>query len=122
MLKYVYIKAVLLLIGFMVLAGTETAFAESSRAVNGGSAQVHVRFKIVIVPYISINTAEISTGSLAAGSNSSSNVPTKVSIGNTNPSLLKHPSVDKYTFAESPISEHPNALHNDRQNIILCSP
>jgi hypothetical protein len=121
-LKFVHNISIPLLLIFMILASMGVALAETSRVGNGGSAQVHVRFKIVIAPYIAINTSALSTEGVNSRSNTSTNGPVMLPIGMTAPSSLGNPSGGRYIFAESPVSDQPDSLPNRRRNFILCSP
>ena len=122
MLKFFYIKAILVLIGFMILAGPETVFAESSRAVNGGSAQVHVRFKVVIAPSLSMNPVALSSYDVITESNSSRTDPAIMPLNRVPSSSLANLKRGNFVIAEWPETEKPGFQEQGVRKLVLCSP
>ena len=120
--KSVYRTSLSLILGVMILANLSVAFAESSRAGNGGTAQVHVRFKIVVAPILSMDTAALSTYALKTESNASRRNLAITPVNKTPSYSRAIPSTRNYMFAESPEKETKDSRQMGLRSLILCSP
>jgi len=104
------------------MANTGLVYADGSITTDGQSAQARVKFKIVIAPSLSMNTAALSTGGLIAGSNSSGINPAVLPVEKAPPSPLDNPTVGRYIFAESTDRKPLDSRQKGMRHFVLCSP